>query len=269
MAAALGRPRRLGLRRRRRRPRRPAGQLGSAGDILMAPRAARRRAAVPRLPPRCPARYLPNGCMPASGSFIRWFQREVAAGAPLAKLDAEADAVGPGRRRQWSRSRTCSGRRRRSTIPDARGAFTGRPLDHTRGHLPRRPRGDGAGFRHHLDVFAELALPAGASERPTVALSRICGSRWWRRRRDPLETLSEAAGSELGAAFAAGMGAGVFRRLGRDRALRGRLTPSSPTREPTTPTRTSTAPIAAFVPGAAARWPRAGSCGRRSVGSAG
>ena len=34
--------------------------------------------------------------MAASGSVIRWFQRELAGGTGLATLDAEAEAAGPG-----------------------------------------------------------------------------------------------------------------------------------------------------------------------------
>ena len=43
-----------------------------------------------------PGLWLPNGCMASGGSGVRWFQRELAAGAALDVLDAEAAATAPG-----------------------------------------------------------------------------------------------------------------------------------------------------------------------------
>ena len=43
-----------------------------------------------------PGLWLPNGCMASGGSGVRWFQRELAAGAALDVLDAEAAATPPG-----------------------------------------------------------------------------------------------------------------------------------------------------------------------------
>ena len=101
-----------------------------------------------------------------------------------------------------------------STIndPSARGAFVGLRLDHDRGHLFRAVlEATAYGFRHHLDVFAELGR-APSRIRVTNGGAR---SRLWKQvvadvLGHPLESLTGSAGSELGAAFAAGMGVGGF-----------------------------------------------------------
>ncbi len=190
-------------------------KLGSAGDILMT-------AVEPLVDERLyldfhliPGRYLPNGCMATSGSFIRWFQREVAGGASLDTLDREADTVGPGAGGVIALPYLL-GEKTPINDPEARGAFTGLRLDHTRGHLFRAVlEATAFGFRHHLDVFAELGY------RPTRVRTTNGGARsrlWKQVVADvvgyPLEALSDAAGSELGAAFASGMGAGAFRDWG-------------------------------------------------------
>jgi xylulokinase len=187
-------------------------KLGSAGDILMA-------SGEPLVDERLyldfhlvPGRYLPNGCMATSGSFIRWFQRELAGGAPLETLDAEADAAGPGAGGIVALPYLL-GEKTPINDPEGRGAFTGLRLDHSRGHLFRAVlEATAFGFRHHLDVFAEL----GYRPRRIRTTNGGARSRLWKQVVAdvvgyPLEALSEAAGSELGAAFAAGMGTGAFR----------------------------------------------------------
>jgi xylulokinase len=187
-------------------------KLGSAGDILMA-------SGEPLIDERLyldfhliPGRYLPNGCMATSGSFIRWFQRELAGGAPLETLDAEADAAGPGAGGIVALPYLL-GEKTPINDPEGRGAFTGLRLDHGRGHLFRAVlEATAFGFRHHLDVFAEL----GYRPRRIRTTNGGARSRLWKQVVAdvvgyPLEALSEAAGSELGAAFAAGMGTGAFR----------------------------------------------------------
>jgi len=71
-------------------------ELGGAGNILAT-------TAEPVVDERLyldyhlvPGRWVPNGCMATTGSLVRWFQREVGAGAPLDVLDAEAAGAGPG-----------------------------------------------------------------------------------------------------------------------------------------------------------------------------
>jgi len=188
-------------------------KLGSAGDILLA-------CPEPLVDDRLyldhhlvPGLYLPNGCMATSGSFVRWFQRELAGGAPLELLDAEAEAAGPSAGGIVALPYLL-GEKTPLNDPLARGAFAGLRLDHGRGHLFRAVlEATAFGFRHHLDVFAELGQrPARVRTANGGARSRL----WKQIVADvighPLETLAEAAGSELGAAFAAGMGVGAFRR---------------------------------------------------------
>jgi xylulokinase len=63
-------------------------ELGGAGNILV-------RSAEPIVDDRLfldyhlvPGAFAPNGCMAATGSLVRWFQREIGGGASLADLDA-------------------------------------------------------------------------------------------------------------------------------------------------------------------------------------
>ena len=186
-------------------------KLGSAGDILMV-------SDEPLVDPRLyldyhlvPGKFLPNGCMAASGSFIRWFQHALADGTPLDRLDAEAEGAGPGAGGVVALPYLL-GEKTPINDPEARGAFVGLRLDHERGHLFRAVlEATAYGFRHHLDVFAELG------RRPTRIRVTNGGarSRLWKQvvadvLGEPLEVLADGAGSELGAAFAAGKGIGVF-----------------------------------------------------------
>ncbi len=189
-------------------------KLGSAGDVLIA-------SDEPLVDERLyldyhlvPGKYLPNGCMAASGSFIRWFQRELGGGAPLEALDAEAEASGPGARGLVALPYLL-GEKTPLHDPSARGAFVGLRLDHGRGDLFRAVlEATAFGFRHHLEVFAELGR-APARVRVTNGGAR---SRLWKQvvadvTGERLEALT-AHGSELGAAFAAGIGAGLVREWG-------------------------------------------------------
>jgi xylulokinase len=96
--------------------------------------------------------------------------------------------------------------------PNARGAFIGISLSTTRGDLFRAVlEGIAYGFRHHLDVFAEL----GHSPRRVRVTNGGARSKLWVQVTAdviglPLETLAGNPGSALGAAFAAGMGVGAF-----------------------------------------------------------
>ncbi len=179
-------------------------KLGGAGDILLT-------TAEPVVDERlyldmhlAPGLYLPNGCMAASGSFIRWFQRELAAGAELATLDAEAAAAGPGANGIVALPYML-GEKTPLNDPQARGAFVGLSLSHRRGDLFRAVLESIAyGFRHHLDVFAELGL---RPERVRVTNGGAASRLWTQVTADvlglPLEKLRSHPGSALGVAFAA------------------------------------------------------------------
>lgn len=186
-------------------------KLGGAGDILLT-------TAAPIVDARLyldfhlvPGLFLPNGCMAASGSFIRWFQDRLAGGEPLARLDEEAAAAGPGAGGVVALPYML-GEKTPIHDPDARGAFIGLTLATERGHLFRAVlEGIAFGFRHHLDVFAEL----GQVPRRVRVTNGGARSRLWKQVTADvlgmsLETLRSHPGSALGAAYAAGMGTGVF-----------------------------------------------------------
>ncbi|MEA2446165.1 MAG: xylulokinase [Thermoleophilales bacterium] len=186
-------------------------KLGGAGDILLTtnePLVDERLYLDYHL---APDRWLPNGCMAASGSLIRWFQRELAAGAPFDQLDAEGEAAGPGAGGIVALPYFL-GEKTPINDPDARGVFAGLHLGHTRGHLFRAVLESIAfGFRHHLDVFAEHGFEP---RRVRVTNGGARSALWKQVTADvlghPLEVPQAAAGSALGAAFAAGMGIGMF-----------------------------------------------------------
>jgi xylulokinase len=170
-----------------------------------------------------PGLYAPNGCMAASGSLLRWLAA-LTGGATLADLDAEAAAVAPG----------AEGVRmlpyflgEKTPIHDARarGAVVGLSLSHGRGHIWRAAlEAVACGFRHHLDVLAELGRPArrlyasDGGSRSDVwmqIVADVCGQ--------PITTLADSYGSSVGAAWVAAVGMGLAdwgdiakaRRLGR------------------------------------------------------
>ncbi len=186
-------------------------KLGSAGDILYC-------ADRPLVDQRLfldyhllDGRYLVNGCMAASGSLIAWFRDTLAPGVPLGELDAEAATTPPG-------ADGCIllpyflGEKTPIFDPLARGTIVGLTLSHSRGHLFRAVlEGIGFAFRHHLEVIGEIG-PLPARARCTNGGSR---SRLWKQITAdvlglPLEAIAAHPGSSLGAAFAAGMGAGLF-----------------------------------------------------------
>jgi xylulokinase len=186
-------------------------KLGGAGDILLAtdrPLVDRRLYLDFHLRP---GMYLPNGCMATSGSLIRWFQAQLAGGESLDRLDDEASASGPGAGGIVALPYML-GEKTPLHDPEARGAFIGLSLSATRGDLFRAMLESIAfGFRHHLDVFAELGrIPHRARVTNGGAHSRL----WVQVTADvlglPLETLRMHPGSALGAAFVAGMGVGIF-----------------------------------------------------------
>lgn len=181
-------------------------KLGGAGDILLT-------LAQPVVDERLfldyhlvPDLWLLNGCMAASGSVLRWFQRELADGTAFRDLDSAAAEVSAG-----SDGLLCLpyflGEKSPINDPRARGAFVGLHLGHTRAHLYRAVlEAIAYGFAHHVEVFAERDL-AVHRVRVTNGGSR---SRLWRQIVAdvlglPLESLVAHPGSSLGAAFAAGV----------------------------------------------------------------
>ncbi len=160
-------------------------------------------------------RFLPNGCMAASGSILVWFRDRFAPGASFADLDAEAAAVPPGAEGLVVLPYFL-GEKTPLFDPYARGTIVGLTLSHGRGHVFRAIlEGIAFGFRHHLEVLAELGtVPARARCTNGGAASVL----WKQVTADvlglPLDHVAGHPGSSLGAAFVAGMGIGVFRDWG-------------------------------------------------------
>jgi xylulokinase len=158
-----------------------------------------------------PGLWLPNGCMASGGSGVRWFQRELAAGAPLDVLDAEAAATPPGAGGVVMLPYLL-GEKTPVNDPRATGALAGLQLGHGRGHLFRAVLESFAyGVRHHLEVLAEHGVrPA----RARITNGGASSSLWKGIVADVtglvLEPVVDHPGSALGAAFAAGMGTGAF-----------------------------------------------------------
>ena len=187
-------------------------KLGGAGDILCCVDGA-------EVDPRLfldyhviPGKFLVNGCMASSGSLIRWFRDQFAAGQEYHDLDAEAAGL-----RAGSDGLVLLpyflGEKTPLNDPYARGTLVGLTLSHTRAHVYRAVlEGIAYGFKHHLAVLAENGHTAKRA-RVTNGGAR---SRLWRQITADvlgvrLEEIAHHPGSSLGAAFIAGRGIGVFR----------------------------------------------------------
>ena len=186
-------------------------KLGGAGDIMLVtnePLADERLYLDFHL---VPDRYVTSGCMATSGSLVRWFQRELADDAALEQLDLEAELVGAGSGGVVALPYFL-GEKTPLNDPDARGAFVGLHLSHTRGHLFRAVLESIAfAFRHHVDVLRELGHPL---TRVRISDGGARSQLWTQIVADvlnvELEKVSLRSGSALAAAFVAGLGVGVF-----------------------------------------------------------
>ena len=186
-------------------------KFGGAGDLLYC-------ADLPEPDPHfyfdyhdIPGLTLISGCMATSGSLVKWFAHELAAGVSLADLDAEAEQVPPGAGGIIALPYFL-GEKTPIFDPSARGVFAGVMLHHTRAHLYRAILESVCyGFAHHLLLLREAHRP----------IRRICaadgGSRsrlWMQIAADvvdyPLQVIAGEAASALGAAYVAAMGIGMF-----------------------------------------------------------
>ena len=162
-----------------------------------------------------PGLYLINGCMAASGSLVKWFAAELAGGASLADLDREAAGTPAGAGGIVALPYAL-GEKTPIFNPLARAVFAGIMLHHTRAHLYRAVlEAVCYGFQHHLELLAAAGRPVRR------ALATDGGSRsdiWMQIAADitgrRVEVVAGEAGSALGAAFVAGIGAGLFGRWG-------------------------------------------------------
>jgi len=156
-------------------------------------------------------RFLPNGCMAASGSLLVWFRDRFAPGVSFADLDLEASRVPPGSEGLVALPYFL-GEKTPLFDPYARGTIVGLTLSHGRGHLFRALlEGISFAFRHHVEVLRELGtIPARARCTNGGAASML----WKQVTADvlglPLEQVADHPGSSLGAAFVAGKGVGVL-----------------------------------------------------------
>ena len=190
-------------------------KFGGAGDILYC---AERPYVDARLfldAHDVPGKWLPNGCMAASGSLVKWLLTGVfglpSAGVTLEQLDREAAALPPG-----ASGLVCLpyflGEKTPIFDPLARGVFAGLTLSHGRAHLFRAVlEAVIYGFAHHIDVLREDGLPI---ERVFATNGGVRSDLWRGIAADVLgrEVISFPGhpGSSLGAAFVAGMHAGLF-----------------------------------------------------------
>ena len=158
-----------------------------------------------------PGMTLISGCMASSGSLVKWFARELADGASLATLDAEAAAIPAGSGGIIALPYFL-GEKTPIFDPRARGVFAGVMLHHTRAHLYRAVlEAVCYGFMHHLTLLQEAGRP----------IRRICAadggsrSRLWMQITasivgQPVQVVGGEATSALGTAYVAAMGAGLF-----------------------------------------------------------
>lgn len=181
-------------------------KLGGAGDILAAsPKPIiDKRLYLDRHP--VPGIWLPNGCMAASGSLIRWYQ-QIVGGPDLIDMDREASVRKPA-------EILCLpyflGEKSPLHDPLLRGAFVGLHLGHTRADMYRSIlEAIAFGFRHHLEVFHEIGVEV------TRAMVTNGGSKstlWKQIHSEVLGTtlhpVRDHPGASLGAAILAAVGAG-------------------------------------------------------------
>lgn len=192
-------------------------KFGGAGDILYC---TDRQIAVPELYfdlHDIPGLYLPNGCMAASGSLVKWFRRNFAQDLgrdddALAALDTAAAEIPPGSGGVVVLPYFL-GEKTPIFDAQARGVIFGLGLNHTRANVFRAVLESVIyGFRHHIEALEH------AGEPPQRVFASDGGTRsalWRQIAADALHTevtsFPNHAGSALGVAFVAGMSQGVFR----------------------------------------------------------
>jgi xylulokinase len=201
-------------------------KFGGAGDILIAVDNARpdRRIFLDRHV--IPERFMPNGCMAATGAMLNWIVTGFAASAvagvanPHAHLDSLAETIAPGSEGVFLLPYFLG---EKSPIQDplARGTISGLSLNHGAGHLWRAAlEGVGFAFLHHIEVFRELGYPV----RRLLASDGGSRSRIWMQIvadiiQLPVQRLEGHPGSCLGAAWVAAIGTGASADWGGASAL--------------------------------------------------
>ena len=168
-----------------------------------------------------PGAYLLNGCMATSGSLVKWFVRAFASAdaaeahragrSVYALLDAAAADLPPGSDGLVVLPYFL-GEKTPLHDPHARGTIVGLGLHHERRHVFRAVLESVAfGFRHHVDVLADLGLPV---RRVLASDGGAASDLWLQITADvlgrPVERVAGPTGASLGAAFVAGRAVGLF-----------------------------------------------------------
>ncbi|WP_430867654.1 FGGY family carbohydrate kinase [Demequina aurantiaca] len=190
-------------------------KLGGAGDILAVTSEPITDARFYLDTHAAPGLWLPNGCMAASGSLVRWVQ-SVVGSDDLAAMDDEAAT------RQAAEVFVLPyflGEKSPVNDPDLRGVVAGLHLGHDRVDIFRGAlEGVAFGFRHNAEVFADRGI---AMERASVTNGGATSLLWKQILASvlgqPLRTLQGHPGAAFGAAYAAALpGGGVdgWQRIG-------------------------------------------------------
>jgi sugar (pentulose or hexulose) kinase len=161
-----------------------------------------------------PGTVVQQGGQTSAAAVAEWFSRQLAPGVPLATLDAEAAAIGPGADGLWAVD-TWQGCRTPYRNPAARGMWGGLTLAHTRGHLFRAALESVAfGGRAVLETLEE----AGVGARELVVTGGAARSSLWMQIHAdvlgrPLLRLAADQPVTLGAAMCAAVGASAYPSL--------------------------------------------------------
>jgi xylulokinase len=206
-----------------------SASLGTSG-VLFAPLAEYRPEPAGRLHAFChavPGQWHLMGVMLSAAGSLRWFRDALAPGVPFDQLVDEAAGVRPGAEGLLFLP-YLSGERTPYPDPDARGAFVGLSLVHSRPHMTRAVlEGVAFGLRDSLELMKSLGLDV----RTVRAQGGGARSPLWRHiLADVLGAevaVPEAAeGAALGAALLAGVGAGVWESVEQAAEAAGRVAES-------------------------------------------
>ncbi len=155
------------------------------------------------------------GVMLSAAGSLQWYRDTLAPGVGFDELIAEADSISPG-----SEGLTflpyLSGERTPHANPNARGAFIGLSLAHSRGHLTRAVlEGVAFGLKDNLELLrnAGLAMPAELRASGGAMGSALWGQILSDVLAISLVTVDASEGAALGAAMLAGTGCGGWANI--------------------------------------------------------
>lgn len=186
-------------------------KFGGAGDILLSVAQAKPDHRLFLDYHLIPGRFMPNGCMAASGAVLNWIRREFAPHETHRSLDARAAALPPGADGLVMLPYFL-GEKTPIHDPAARGTLVGLGLHHNIGHVWRAAlEAVCFGFRHHVEVMRALGYDVS---RVVASDGGAASAVWMQIAADvlgePVQLLAGHPGSCLGAAYAAGIGIGAI-----------------------------------------------------------